>query len=140
MTVPTWRRLLLVWGAGLLLCACGADGRYVVIGTAHAPNASGTVEVDALDGGNTQVAVHLEFLHPPSRVSEAMTQYVVWFAPETGAAVWAGVLKYNEEQRTGDLAATSPFRQFTVKITAERVSHPSAPGADTIALQEIKLK
>ncbi|MFI5306937.1 MAG: hypothetical protein ACHQ53_06285 [Polyangiales bacterium] len=143
MTVPTWRRLPFV-RAGLLaaslLFGCGADGRYVLIGTSHAPNASGTVEVDALGGESTEVSVHLEFLHAPNRVSEQMTGYVVWFVPDHGAAVFGGVLKYNAEQRTGDLQATSPFRHFTVKITAESSAHPNAPSENAIATQEVKLK
>ncbi len=140
MTVPRWRLLLLAWSAGLLLWSCGADGRYVVIGNARAPNASGTVEVDALEGGSTQVATHLEYLRPPSRIRDDLTAYVVWFVPQRGAAVWAGVLKYNSEQRTGDLAATSPFRHFTVMITAERSARPNAPGDQVIASEKIQLQ
>ena len=123
-----------------MLAACGADGRYVVIGTAHAANASGIIEVDALDGDNTQVAIHLEFLYAPSRVAEGLTSYVVWFVPNDGSAVRAGVLKYNSEQRTGDLTATSPFRHFTVKISAERDGRPKALGENVIATQEIKVE
>lgn len=139
MTFPTWRRVLLVCAASFWL-ACGADGRYVVIGTTHAPSASGTIEVDALDGGNTQVAIHLEFLHPPARAAEGATTYLVWFVPPSGSAVRAGALKYNIEQRTGDLSATSPFSYFTVKITAERDPRANKPSENVTATQEIKIE
>jgi hypothetical protein len=136
-TLPIWRRALLALCASAWLAACGADGRYVIIGGTHAPSASGTIEVDELDGDNTQVAIHLEYLYPPGRVADGMTTYVVWFVPPSGSAVRGGVLKYNVEQRTGDLSATSPFRHFTVKITAERDARAGAPSENVTATQEI---
>jgi hypothetical protein len=131
--------VLLAWTASLWLAACGADGRYVVICTMNASSASGTIEVDRLDAGSTQVAIHLEFLHAPNRVSEHLNRYLVWLIPAQGSPVLSGPLKYNSEQRTGDLTATSPFRHFGVKITAERDEHPKAPSEYVIATQEIKL-
>jgi hypothetical protein len=140
MITPPWRRTLLAWGAGCWLAACGADGRYVVIGTPHAASASGVIEVDALSGGSTQVAIHLEYLRAPGRVAEKQTSYVVWFVSGDGPAIRGGVLKYNSEQRTGDLTATCPFKHFTVKITAERDGRASKPSENLIATQEIKVK
>jgi hypothetical protein len=136
-TLPILRRALLALCATAWLAACGADGRYVIIGSTHAPSASGTVEVDELDGDNTQVAIHVEYLYPPGRVADGMTTYMVWFVPPSGSAVRGGVLKYNVEQRTGDLSATSPFRHFTVKITAERDARAGAPSENVTATQEI---
>jgi hypothetical protein len=122
-----------------LLAACGADGRYVVIGSARAPSASGTVEVDELGGENTQVSIHLEYLHPPEHIDAGLTQYVVWFEPKAGGVVRAGTLKFEPAQRTGDLSATSPFRQFAVKITGERAGTPAAPSEFVVATQDIAL-
>jgi hypothetical protein len=130
------RWLLLLIG---LLCACGADGRYVVIGSARASSTSGTVEVDELDGENTQVSVHLEFLHPPSHIDPSLGQYVVWFVPKAGATVRGGALKFDPAQRTGNLTATSPFRHFAVKITAERPGTAKAPSEYVVATQDIAL-
>jgi hypothetical protein len=131
---------LLAFVTSLGLAACGADGRYVVIGTNHASTASGTIEVDKLGGDSTQVALHLEFLHAPARVAEGATTYLVWFASPSGSTLRAGALKYNSEQRTGDLTATSPFRHFTVKITAERDARAAKPSDNAIAVQEIQLE
>lgn len=141
-TCPAWRHWLAALRVGavlLVLCACGADGRYVVLGSALAPSASGVVEVDELDGGSTQVSLHLEALHPPSRLKEGLTTYVVWFEPTVGTPVRAGVLKHDPETRTGDLSQTSPFRQFSVKITAEREPEPSSPSDFVVATQVISL-
>src|SRR5688572_21619618 len=62
-----------------LAAACGADGRFVMLGSARAPSTSGIVEVDDLGGTSAQVAVHLEFLHPPNRLAPDLKSYVAWF-------------------------------------------------------------
>jgi hypothetical protein len=143
MTLKTSRSLLFAAffasALALALCcaACGADGRFVLIGTARAPSASGIVEVDDLGDGNAQVAVHLEFLHPPSRLDPSLTTFVTWFVPPTGAAVRAGALRYDPAQRTGDLTQTAPFHRFTLLVTAERDPNPTKPSAFVIATQGV---
>jgi hypothetical protein len=144
ITFPSFPRARVLRAACLAaalswLAACGADGRYVMIGSARAPSTSGTVEVDELGGENTQVSIHLEYLHPPEHIDQGLTQYVVWFEPKGGAAVRAGALKFDPAQRTGDLSATSPFRQFGVKITAERAGTPDKPSEFIVASQDIAL-
>jgi hypothetical protein len=119
------------------LAACGADGRFVLVGSARAPSASGIVEVDDLGGDNAQVAVHLEYLHPPGRLDPSLKTFVVWFVPPAGGAVRAGSLRYDSAQRTGDLTETSPFHRFTVLVTAEREPEPPKPSAYVIATQEV---
>jgi len=121
------------------LAACGADSRYVVIGSARAQATSGTVEVDKLDAGTTQVAVHLEHLYPPNRLGRTFTRYGVWFVPPTGAPVWGGELKFDRDERTGDLTATAPFRRFAVRITGEAAERGSTPNPAVVAEQEIAL-
>lgn len=145
MTVPSWPkargfgRKLSGWSLALWLLACGADGRYVVIGTARAPSASGIVEVDDIGGGSTQVAVHIEYLHPPSRLQDGFAHYVVWFVPKSGGPVRGGMLRFDPEARTGDLTATSPFMDFEVRVTAERDEKPAAPSEFVIATQRIAI-
>jgi hypothetical protein len=137
------RSCSLVLGLCLVLAACGADGRFVMIGTAKAPSASGIVELDDIGGGSSQVAVHLEFLHPPGKLDPSLTRYVVWFVPlpgsGAGSAVRAGALVYDPVARTGDLTQTSPFHAFTVKVTAERDERPARPGNVVIATQDVRL-
>ena len=143
MTPKTSRSLLfaaffaLALAIALCSSACGADGRFVLIGTARAPSASGIVEVDDLGDNNAQVAVHLEFLHPPSRLDPSLTTFVTWFVPPTGAAVRAGALRYDPAQRTGDLTQTAPFHRFTLLVTAERDPKPMKPSAFVIATQGV---
>jgi hypothetical protein len=118
--------------------ACGADGRYVVIGSARAPSTSGIVEVDELDGGSMFVTIHMEHLHPPDRLGEGLRNYVVWFEGDA-STLRMGELRYDPEARTGDLAETSPMSRFTVKITAEGAKPGSKPSNFVIATQKIAL-
>lgn len=124
-----------------LAAACGADGRFVMIGSARAPSTSGIVEVDDIDGGNTLVTVHLEYLHPPDRLEQGYRHYVVWFLAELRAksAILAGPLRYDEQARTGDFSGTSPMHRFVVKITAERDARPAQPSAYVVAAQEVAI-
>jgi hypothetical protein len=121
----------------IVAAACGADGRFVIIGTARAPSTSGIVEVDDIDGGSTLVNVHLEHLHPPTRLDPGYTGYVVWFEHEGQAPIRAGTLTYDASARTGDFSGTSPMQAFVVKITAEREAAPSRPGTHVIAAQAV---
>ena len=119
------------------MLACGADGRFVVIGTARAPSASGIVEVDEIDGGSTFVTIHLEHLHPPERLAPGHTAYVVWFQGVGGAPMRAGTLAYDPNERTGDLSETSSSHDFIVKVTVERDENPATPSEFVIATQEV---
>lgn len=127
------------WIAALcfVAAACGADGRFVMIGTARAPSTSGIVEVDDIDGGSTLVNVHLEYLHPPTRLEQGYTAYVVWFEGKGEAPIRAGTLGYDINARTGDFSGTSPMQKFVVKITAEREPTPGRPSAYVIATQAV---
>jgi hypothetical protein len=125
--------------AALCLSACGADARYIVIGSARAPSSSGFVEADEADGG-AAVTLHMQHLHPPATVEEGITQYVAWFQGPSGQPVRAGALKYNPEERTGDLVAHAPFLDFTVKVTAERDAAPLTPSATVIASQSVRIE
>ena len=140
----SWRRLGAelacgLAGAAFALSGCAADERYVVVGSARAPSASGIVELDDAGDGQAKVAVHLDFLHPPARLHENLRHFVVWFQPKTGAPVRAGELKFDAAARTGDLTGTSPFHEFVVKVTAEKDSRPAAPSDYVVAVQNVSI-
>jgi hypothetical protein len=139
MGVSGWNLIVMGFVLGPAVAGCGADGRYVVIGTARAQSASGTVEVDELDAGSTQVSIHLEHLYPPNRLGRNLTRYGVWFVPPTGTPIYGGELKFDRDERTGDLTATSPFRKFSVRVTGEPQDRSPAPSQFEIATQEIAL-
>lgn len=137
MTSSGARLLLLL---ALLLGACGPDVRRIVIGDARgASSASGFVDADEADGGS-EVTLHLQYLQPPATAGEGITHYVAWFQGPSGQPVRGGALAYNPEERTGDLTATAPFTDFTVKVTAERDATPLTPSATVIASQSVRIE
>ena len=140
-TTTSWGRQATAAALALsrLLAACGSTGRYVVLGSARAPSASGIIEVDDLDGGSTLVTIHLEHLHPPDRLNDDLKSYVVWFQGKGGSPIRAGQLAYDPEARTGDLSETAPLRQFRVTVTAERDQNTAQPSDFVIASHEISL-
>lgn len=126
-----------LWLAALLLSyGCGGGTRLIVLGTARAPSTSGVFEVDELSAGRTLVAIHMEHLHPPERLEDGLTHYVVWFESD-GTPVRAGTLDYDQDSRTGDLTGTSASQQFVVKITAERSAAPAQPSDFVIVQQDV---
>jgi hypothetical protein len=136
------RRLLpipaLVQGC-LLLAACMGcgDDRFIVVGTATASSTSGFVEIDSDDDDGAEITVHMAQLHPVERIDPSAKSYMVWLDGGQGAPLRAGKLKYNPEQRTGELKTRSPFLKFVVKITAEASDNPSTPSDVVVATQDI---
>jgi hypothetical protein len=91
--------------------------------------ASGKVLVATEKDGNTKVKVQVERLAPPTIVDEDSSAYVVWLRPAGGAPQNIGVLKVNKDLK-GELETKTPFKQFSVIVTAEEranVSLPSGP-------------
>jgi hypothetical protein len=132
------RRQLTGWLFALAALGCGSD-RYIVIGTARAPSTSGFVEVTGSSGSSTELKVHMEHLHTVSSLDPSLHAYVVWFEQGKAAPLRAGSLRYLPEDRVGELEATSPYRKFVVKITAEANDKPSAPSDFVVASQEISI-
>jgi hypothetical protein len=133
-------RLLLFFAfAGLSSAGCGGD-RYIVVGTAKAPSVSGWVVIEDASANGAEVTVHLEQLHPVNRLNASLKAYVVWFEPGHGRPVQAGILKYSQDQRTGELRARAPFGKFVVKVTAEANDKPTDPSDFLVASQEITLE
>ncbi|MDH5672790.1 MAG: hypothetical protein OEZ06_11610 [Myxococcales bacterium] len=131
--------VLLLALAGPLGLGCGGADRHVILGGHRAPSTSGIIELDELDGGNTLVSIHMEHLHPPTRLADDLKVFVVWFEPPQGAPIRAGKLSYDPEARTGDLAETAPARALVVKITAERDEAASKPSEFLIASQSVSV-
>jgi hypothetical protein len=131
-----FRRVCLPVTGLLFALGCGSD-RYIVIGTARAPSTSGFVEVTGTSGSSTQLKVHMEQLHAVDSLDPSLHAYVVWFEAGKAEPVRAGSLRYRPDDRIGELEATSPYRKFVVKITAEANDKPGTPGAFVVATQEI---
>ncbi len=117
--------------------ACGGSQEYVIVGTARAAGADGSITVEEIEGGNRLVTVHLQHLPPPDRLGEGLSTYVVWIVPEGGEPTKAGKLAYDAEVREGRVMATTPEGAFTLKVTAEESADVATPSEVVVAQQQV---
>lgn len=115
---------------------CGGPSGLAVVGTARAPGADGTVQVEEIEGGNSLVTLSMTNLVPPSRLGDDLRTYVVWFQ-DGGRPVKAGTLEYDEDTRAGSMMATTPLSEFTLKITAESAATVTSPGDVVVAERRV---
>lgn len=121
----------------VLAFAFGCGGtNYILTGTNHSVGTDGRVEVDEIDGGNSMVTIELEHLPPPGRLTESATCYIAWFQL-AGQVNKAGVMEYDDGDRTATVMATTPENEFTVIVTAESTTDVAAPSDYVVARQAV---
>jgi hypothetical protein len=132
-------------GAGLFVLAlllngsCGGPSGDVIVGTARAPGADGLIDAEEEGSSGALVNVHMERLPAPEQLGEGLKYYVVWYESKGGKPIRAGSLTYQREARTGDLVKTCPYREFRVRITAERSQDTQTPSELTIAERAVSV-
>lgn len=119
----------------LTAVGCGGPQEFVITGTSRALQADGLITVSEIEG-NRLVEIEMENLTPPSRYDGA-TVYVVWFKAPNQEATMAGSLEFDEDDRTGQMRATTPLSRFEVLITAEQNTSRSQPSETVIATQRV---
>lgn len=135
-------RHLTIWAvfACLALGAIGCGGgswSYNVVGSSRDPGAEGTVQVEAIEGGNRLVTVTLSHMTPPSRLGQGLTTYVLWFRDPQGHSTKASLLQYSEGDRTARATATTPMSRFQLMVTAERNRNVVEPSENVIFNQRV---
>ncbi len=123
----------------LLLSACSGTSEYAIVGTARAAGTDGTVQVEPIEGGNHLITLSLKHLPPPARLGNGLTTYVVWLVPHQGQPNLAAVLGFDPDSRTGNATATTPFEQFTIKVTAERNRNVATPSDIVVATRSVNV-
>lgn len=136
--VATFLCAALLSTSALMSVGCGGGNTYSVIGTPRAPDADGTVSVEGIEGGNRLVKIALQHVPPPARLGPGLGVFVVWFTANGQAPVKAGLLAFDEGSRRGSLMATTPLRNFQLRITAERDANSASPGEMTILERQIQ--
>ena len=121
----------------LPLLGCARKGNYSIIGSSRAAGADGTVHVETVEGGNRLVVVSMEHLPPPERLSPAMSTYTVWFVPANSYPVKAGNMTFSRRSRQGRIVATTPHKEFVVRLTAEPSKQVNEPGELVVAERHI---
>jgi len=120
----------------LSLWGCGPS-EYPIVGSARAAGADGTVQVEDVEGGNHLVTVHMAHLPPPNRLGTGMTTYVVWFTGQGAQPVKAGTLDFDADAREGNMMATTPLKNFEIKVTAEQNAGVAAPSEYVVASRRV---
>jgi hypothetical protein len=119
---------------------CGTTDRatWSMNTAASVPAAEGQVKVANLKDGNTRVKVEVEHLAPPESVADTGGSYVVWIAPEKGEPQNVGVLDVGSN-RKGKLETKTAFKEFTVKVTLEKIPAATAPRGATVMRTHITM-
>ena len=128
------------WGIGgalvgaLAFAGCGSMGRneqtWTMATTEKVPSATGKVKIKPEKDGNTQVKVEVAHLAHPDDAFNATT-YVVWLKPASGIAQNVGVLNVNKKLE-GSLETKTPFKDFTVIVTAEKSANVTMPTGQSV--------
>lgn len=137
--MQNFRYLAIALVLAFALPACGGPAEYAMTGTARSAGTDGVITVDEIEGGNLLATVRLEHLPPAERMGDGLTTYVVWFQEDGGTATKAGILGYDEDERTGIMRATTPGQnQLTVLVTAEVDREVASPSDIVIARRALE--
>lgn len=121
----------------LAMFGCGSMGmgksvQTWTMNTAESiPAAEGKVKVASEKDGNTAVKVQVEHLAPASNLNEDASAYVVWIKADDGLPQNVGVLKVSDK-RKGELQTKTPFKEFTVIVTAEQSAAVTIPAGQKV--------
>jgi hypothetical protein len=110
---------------GLTVISYAKD--YPFTASTLVPAARGHVEFNEEKGGNNKVNIKAEHMAPPSNLTPPRTAYVVWFQERDGSSpAIQGVLKVSKDLK-GEFETTTPWKNFTVLVTAENETSPASP-------------
>jgi hypothetical protein len=90
------------------------------------PAATGRVNADLDDNGNSWVELRLEHLALPGTLTPPRATYVVWAESQFGRQVLLGRLAV-AENRSAEWEGTVPFEKFRMLVTAEDIAWPERP-------------
>jgi hypothetical protein len=114
----------------LILAALPAAAeKYHLNPTQLVPAATGDINVDRDDNGNTKLDVKVDHLARPGSLAPARMIYVVWVQGPGGAAENIGELKVGDDLKA-ELKTVTPLRNFELFITGEndgQVTQPQGP-------------
>jgi hypothetical protein len=121
---------LAIFGCGSMRSARNSQ-TWTMTTADNIPAATGKVQVANEKDGNTDVKVEVEHMAPAENVENTASTYVVWIKPENGAPQNVGVLQVDKNLK-GELETKTPYKQFTVLVTAEPSPAVTAPHGRTM--------
>ena len=135
-------RHVAIWVVSLslvsLVAGCGGGSwSFNLVGTSRAPGAEGTLQVEAIEGGNRMVTATLQHLPPPDRLGQGNTIYTLWFRDAQGHSTKASNLEFDPGSRTARATATTPMTTFIAIVTVERNGARAEPSENVIYTQRV---
>ncbi len=136
-SVARVRKSFLMGLLGLSLMIAGSGGcasaPQSLLASHAVPAAQGTIKTELTNNGNTRFVLTVKHLAAPSNVREGAATYVVWITPKMGQTSQnVGSLKVNEDL-TGTLQSSVPFKAFRLFVTAEATTGLVQPtGAEVL--------
>lgn len=109
----------LLTSLALFALNCTPQREYLVQGSERAAGADGHIDIELQEGGNWMVQLEVNNLLPPARLDEGLTTYVVWFQAADQQPQRMGTLTYDEDDRTGEMMATTTLSAFRLILTGE---------------------
>jgi hypothetical protein len=119
-----------------LLVSCKKPPPTAMVSSAESPASEGTVSATAGDNGNTNVAIRVKHLAPPSKMQADATVYVVWIQPRNARAQSVGALVLNSNLE-GQLDTVTPHRRFAVMVTPEPSGQVTEPTHDPVFTSDV---
>jgi len=126
--------------AALAFAAPGCGGgtwSYPVVGTRRDPGAEGTIQVEAIEGGNRLVTASLRHMTPPERFGGNLRTFIMWFKDRRGHSTKASRLSYDPDSRTARATATTPMTRFVLLVTAERNANVAEPSEHIVFQRQV---
>jgi hypothetical protein len=121
----------LTFAALAALVGIGCTKPQTMVSASDVPASQGTVKVTEGDNGNTNIALRVKHLAPPSRMAADSTVYVVWLQPHDGAMQNIGALTLNSNLE-GSLDTVTPHRRFQLTVTPEPSGLAAQPSHDPV--------
>jgi len=108
-----------------------------MVSAAGVPASEGTVKASGGENGNTNLAIHVKHLAPPSKVAPDATVYVVWLLPRNAEIQNIGALTLNDNLE-GSLVTVTPHRRFRVTVTPEAGGRGAQPTHEPVFTSEVE--
>ena len=118
--------LPLVLAMGLMWWPFGGAHKVIMTAASTVPSAKGTVYVSHDQNKNTKVDMKVHYLAHPSALTPVESVYVVWIQANGHSPKNEGELRV-DNNLNGEFKAPSPYKQFTIFVTAEKSVQVRAP-------------
>ncbi|MFZ0489204.1 MAG: hypothetical protein WBV11_07805 [Salegentibacter sp.] len=127
-----------IWAAGficLLMMLNSCAKRVVFPASEMVPAAKAVVQIDKSKNANYNIALKVDNLAEPERLTPSRKYYSVWMETKKHGTLNIGNLKVNRKNKAS-LETVTPYEPIRIYITAEDKQDPGTPSTQTILNSE----